>query len=90
LVKVIVLGVIKPCTCSYTRTLRFLYPVVTPILTHSVNLAFGLNRASKTNVELGPDLGLWFRARAGFGLQNHARLQLWAEQLYFGTVWQRK
>ena len=41
------------------------------ILSHSVNLAFGLNRAPKMNV--GPRSGL-FRA-----LQHEAHLQLWVE-----------
>jgi len=31
------------------------------ILTHSVNLAFGLNRASKPNFELGPGSGFKLR-----------------------------
>jgi len=36
-----ILGVIKPCTCSYTRTLHFWYTTVAHILTQSANLAFG-------------------------------------------------
>jgi len=67
LVKVIaILGVIKPCTCSYTRTLRFLIPC---ILTHSVNLSFGLNRASKMNVGLGPGSGFKIKPVYNSGLE---------------------
>jgi len=65
LVKVIaILGVIKTCTCSYTRSLHYVfwYPTVARILTHSVNLACGLNRASKINVRMGSGLGFRFRA----------------------------
>jgi len=49
-----ILGVIKPCTCRYTRPLRFWYPADARILTHSVNSLSGLNWASKTNVGLAP------------------------------------
>jgi len=38
----------------------------------------GLNRASKINLGLGKGSGLWYRARAEFGLQNEARSQLWS------------
>jgi len=45
-VKVIaILGVTMPCTCSYTRTLHLLISRnCAIILTHSVNLAFGLQK----------------------------------------------
>jgi len=55
-----ILDVIKSCTCSYTAAPAhyvFWYPAVAHIVTHSVNLAFGLNRASKINVGLGPGSG---------------------------------
>ena len=68
-------GVIKPCTHSYTRTLRFFD---TPQLhlswiTRWIWLS-GLNWPSKTNVGLGPGSACDF----GLGLQNEARLQLCA------------
>jgi len=44
----------------------FCYPPVAHILTHSANLAFGPKSGFKSKC----------RARAGFGLQNEARLQL--------------
>jgi len=45
------------------------------MLTRSVNLTFGVNRASKINVGLVPGSGLLFLDQAGFGLQNEAHLQ---------------
>jgi len=56
LVKVVaILGVIKPCTCNYTRTLRFLTPADAYILTHLVNLAFGLqNYMSSSGFKVRP------------------------------------
>jgi len=55
---VAILGVIKPCTCGYARTLRFWYPKVAHILPHSVNLVFGTKSGFKNK----------YRARVG--LQN--------------------
>jgi len=48
-----VLGVIKPCTRSYTRTLRYLMPRSCAYLDSLGEFGFGLNRASKTNVGFG-------------------------------------
>ena len=53
------------------------------MLTHSVNLALGLNRASNINVGLGTGSGLLFRARAGFGLQNEAHFHIWSGTFTF-------
>jgi len=61
-----ILNVIKPCSYSYTRTLLFWYPVVALILTRSANLAFGPKSGFKNKCQ----------ARARFGLQNDAFLQL--------------
>jgi len=47
--------------------LRHQYPAVAHILTHSVSLSFGSKSGFKNNC----------RARAGFGLPNEARFQLW-------------
>ena len=56
---VAILGVIKPCTCIYTRTL-FWHPTVVRSLTHSVILAFEHKSGFKNN----------YRVRNGFGLEN--------------------
>jgi len=48
--------------------LRLQYPIVAHILTHSVHLAFGPKSGFKNKCQ----------ARAGFGLQDVSRLQLWA------------
>jgi len=71
LVKVIAIsGVIKPCTWSYTQTLRFWYPAVAHIFTHTANLASGPKSGFKNKC----------RTRAGFGLHNGAHLQLCSVQ----------
>ena len=66
------LGVIKSCTCSYTRTLRFLIPRSCAYL-GSVNLSSGLN----CRAICWAKLGFKSKCRAGFGLQTEAHLQLW-------------
>ena len=65
----------KACTCNYTCTQRFLL-LRSCAYRNSLGWLSGLNRDSKINVGLEPDLGLWFRARARFRLQNEALLQL--------------
>jgi len=67
LLKVIaILGVIKSCTCSYTRTLRFLIHRSCPCLDSLGKFDFRAKSGFKHKC----------RARAGFGLQNEAYLQL--------------
>jgi len=53
-----ILDVIKPCTYSYTRTLRFWCHAVAHSLTHSADFAFGSISGFKKKC----------RARARFGL----------------------
>jgi len=59
-----ILGVIKSCTCSYTRTLRFLIPRSCAYLDSLGKFGFRAKSGFKN------------KCRAGFGLQNEARLQL--------------
>ena len=70
-------GCDKTCTCSYTRTLRFLVPAVAHILTHSVNSAFRPKSCFKNK----------FRTRAGFGFQNEASLQIWPDSQAWHKLW---
>jgi len=72
LVRVIAnLVVIKTCTGSYTCTVRFWYPEVVHILTHSVNLPFGLNGTSKINVRFGRDSGFKLRPNYNSGSEDN-------------------
>jgi len=76
-----ILGVIKPCTCRYTRPLRFLIPGRCAYLDSLGEFAFGPKLGFKNKC----------RACAGFGLQNEARLQLWAAAYKYGLkqhLWQ--
>ena len=61
-----VLDVIKSCTCSYTRTQRFLVPRSCVYLDSLGKLGFRAKSGFKTKC----------RARAEFGLQNEVNLQL--------------
>jgi len=66
-----VLGVIKPCTRSYTRTLRFLIPRSCAYL-DSLD-KFGLQAKSGCKNKC--------LARAGFGLQNEAHFSYGKDEL---------
>jgi len=62
---VAILGVIKPCTCSYSCTFRFSIPCSCAYL--DLLGKFGFPKSGFKNK---------CRPRVGFGLQNKARLQL--------------
>jgi len=72
LVKVVAtLGEIKSCTCSYTRTLHFLILRSCAYLDSLGKFVFQAKSGFKNKC----------RARAGFGPQNEAHLQLCASHL---------
>jgi len=67
LVKVIAIGVIKSCTCSYTRTLRSFIHRSCAYLGSLGKFGFRDKSGFKHKC----------RARAELGLQNETHLQLW-------------
>jgi len=64
---IVILGVIKPCTYTYTRILRDLITRSCAYLDSLGNLAYR------------PKSGFKNKLRAGFGLQIKANLQLWLD-----------
>jgi len=55
------LGVLNHVPAATHAPYIFWYLAVAHILTHSENLSFGVNRASKVNVGLGPGSGFKMR-----------------------------